>query len=717
MAVTADVVEVRLEANTTQYLRNLSTAQNRFAGTLTDIQKRASQASSAVTASLGRIGLALGAAGIIKGSVNFVDASTRITNSLKVAGLEGEKLKSVYDSLFASAQRNAAPLEALAQLYGRATLSQKGLKASTQDLLKFTENVSLALRVNGASAEQSSGALLQLSQLLSSGTVRAEEFNSVQEGALPILQAVAAGLKEAGGSVAKLRSLVIDGKLSSAAFFAAFEAGSSILTDKVAGASFTAEQGFVRLQNTLQDLAGKFNENTGASKTFITSLDGVSDALGRLENSKILSFLGKLNDVLQGSGFLQLDSSLKEIERILGALDSAAGAVGSSFDGLADSTRDAIAAALGFENIADAPAALRAKIEELATSLNTGKTDANELRSELTKLGASPLNLAIQVSQIMDLARAAIAASGAVAAINGGGVAAAGIALQRDEQRQIRASTSIKQTSIADNPVLPKSKTGKARTPEQKFSDDLRDQGLKNEALKKETALRATLNPLVNDYGYAIEKLRVQQELENAATKAGLALTPDRISAISALAETYATAHVAAERLDETQTKLKASAEAWASTLKDATRGFIDDLIEGKSAAEAFSNVLSSVANKLLDLGLDSIFSSKGGIGSIIGSFFGGTPTRATGGPIYSGGPTLVGEKGPELFVPSGPGKIVPNSQIGGGGGAAVTFNVDNRGADVAAVARLEAAMQRLAAEVVPTIRKEIASGPSKGRR
>lgn len=159
---------------------------------------------------------------------------------------------------------------------------------------------------------------------------------------------------------------------------------------------------------------------------------------------------------------------------------------------------------------------------------------------------------------------------------------------------------------------------------------------------------------------------------------------------------------------------LNKSSQEWADTLQGVTRGFIDDLIEGKSAAEAFSNVLSSIANKLLDVGLDNLFGSKG---FNLAGLFGGTSTRATGGPVYSGNPTLVGEKGPEVFIPTGPGKIVPNSQIGGGGSVVFAPNIDARGADEAAIIRLERGLERIASELVPTIRKEIANGPKKGRK
>ena len=49
--------------------------------------------------------------------------------------------------------------------------------------------------------------------------------------------------------------------------------------------------------------------------------------------------------------------------------------------------------------------------------------------------------------------------------------------------------------------------------------------------------------------------------------------------------------------------------------------------------------------------------------------------TRAAGGSVTNNTPYLVGERGPELFMPSGSGTIIPNGQIGGMGG---TTNVTN---------------------------------------
>ena len=55
-------------------------------------------------------------------------------------------------------------------------------------------------------------------------------------------------------------------------------------------------------------------------------------------------------------------------------------------------------------------------------------------------------------------------------------------------------------------------------------------------------------------------------------------------------------------------------------------------------------------------------------------------PRRAAGGPVSGGSPYIVGEKGPELFVPNSHGSIVPNHEMGG---ANVVVNVDASGSSV----------------------------------
>lgn len=59
------------------------------------------------------------------------------------------------------------------------------------------------------------------------------------------------------------------------------------------------------------------------------------------------------------------------------------------------------------------------------------------------------------------------------------------------------------------------------------------------------------------------------------------------------------------------------------------------------------------------------------------GSFLGGLFGRAGGGNVNALQPYMVGESGPEMFVPSSNGSIIPNSRLGGGGMTAVTYNIN----------------------------------------
>jgi hypothetical protein len=63
-------------------------------------------------------------------------------------------------------------------------------------------------------------------------------------------------------------------------------------------------------------------------------------------------------------------------------------------------------------------------------------------------------------------------------------------------------------------------------------------------------------------------------------------------------------------------------------------------------------------------------------IGGAFDATFGGG--RATGGPVSSGTSYVVGQRGPELFVPNTSGTIIPN---GGGGGGGSTINLTVNGA------------------------------------
>ncbi|GLR55128.1 hypothetical protein GCM10007923_63490 [Shinella yambaruensis] len=240
---------------------------------------------------------------------HYADAWTSAKNSLAVAGVTGQRQVAVLDALYDAAQRNAAPIGALANLYGKAAQAGDVLGASQEEIIKFSGGVATALRVAGTGAGAASGALTQLGQLLGSTRVQAEEFNSVNEGARPILMAVAAGLDEAGGSVSKLKQLVNDGKVSGRQFFDAFLKGLPEIEKMAANSTQTIEQGWTKVDNALTKYIGSTDESLGASERLVAGLNALADNFKTVADGTLI-LAGVIAGALVGRSMAQMLVSL-----------------------------------------------------------------------------------------------------------------------------------------------------------------------------------------------------------------------------------------------------------------------------------------------------------------------------------------------------------------------------------------------------------------------
>ena len=104
------------------------------------------------------------------------------------------------------------------------------------------------------------------------------------------------------------------------------------------------------------------------------------------------------------------------------------------------------------------------------------------------------------------------------------------------------------------------------------------------------------------------------------------------------------------------------------------------DAIEGtRSLGEAARAIVNDLASSLLRLGVNTLLKSTGF------GLFANLPGLANGGPASAGRSYLVGERGPEIFTPKRSGQVIPNNQIGGGGGIVnnINVNVDASGSSV----------------------------------
>jgi len=194
--------------------------------------------------------------------------------------------------------------DAFAQLFGR--LRPAGFALSEVETIFNGFNTAAAL--TGATARESAGALLQLTQALGAGFLSGQEFNSVAEQAPAVLQAIA---KEVDRPVGQLKQLAKDGKLTSEVLLRALKRVETEGADRLAEALDTPAQKVKNLQNKVEDL------NIELGKLVLPAveegLEGVSGAAEKateevIKTQKAAKTLAEIMDRLDGL-FTSIDAN------------------------------------------------------------------------------------------------------------------------------------------------------------------------------------------------------------------------------------------------------------------------------------------------------------------------------------------------------------------------------------------------------------------------
>ncbi len=137
---------------------------------------------------------------------------------------------------------------------------------------------------------------------------------------------------------------------------------------------------------------------------------------------------------------------------------------------------------------------------------------------------------------------------------------------------------------------------------------------------------------------------------------------------------------------------LKAPAQRAASSIEEAFARAGSSLAKSLAQAAADGEIsLAELARAVI--GAAGAAMKGGGLAEAVSGVFAGA--RADGGPVTAGGAYLVGERGPEVFRPSGAGSVEPL----GNGGVSVTVNV--QGGDAAGLARSDAQLAQALARAV----------------
>lgn len=188
------------------------------------------------------------------------------------------------------------------------------------------------------------------------------------------------------------------------------------------------------------------------------------------------------------------------------------------------------------------------------------------------------------------------------------------------------------------------------------------------------------------DYNIALQRLRTEQEIEKIRVK----VAQGKLSGEQGTEDIARLERIQTERegIDNLATRLKMLRDVNQAVFKDMEDAIVTFVKTGKFsfkdlAHSMIADILAIYAKaqflQMFNTGkglLSGLFTggTGGGAPPLVGDFPASIPMAANGGDI--GGPTIVGERGPELFIPKSAGTIIPNNQMASAmGGPQITYN------------------------------------------
>ena len=211
-------------------------------------------------------------------------------------------------------------------------------------------------------------------------------------------------------------------------------------------------------------------------------------------------------------------------------------------------------------------------------------------------------------------------------------------------------------------------------------------------------ARNAQLYALVRDYEYDISELQkdrdqahmdalqqhvVEQYKLNTAVQAQLQL-----------AESIA--NIMGQGMANSFDLLITGAENWSNSLRTIAATVLQDIARQLIQIYLIEQAVSFMRNLLTPFDPSTPLGAGAGKVGKYGTFGPnyGIPQRALGGAVSAGTPYLVGERGPELFVPGASGNIVPNHAMGGVQVGSINITVENTGEQLSPAAQKQIANQ-----------------------
>lgn len=249
--------------------------------------KNAGSAASGLKTSMSMLAGAISVSLIIgwgKAFLDIADNMTQLQARIKRLTGDAETAKETFNSLTNIASTTGASLSDTTKLWETLTSSLKEAGATNAQVLNLTDTLQKIGRIGGSSTEEMTNALRQFGQSIASGTIRAEEFNSILEQMPELARQIAAGL---GISMGELRARMLDGKLTAEDALNAIQDRTSVVNAEFAKLPRSISQATGSLETSFAKMIASINDATGASSAFVSVIDSITSAINRLTGQTV----------------------------------------------------------------------------------------------------------------------------------------------------------------------------------------------------------------------------------------------------------------------------------------------------------------------------------------------------------------------------------------------------------------------------------------------
>lgn len=330
-------------------------------------------------------GLAATAGAVVGGGAAFsaLDDYQNMQNRLRfLAGGDVQKVNSLFAQLQGVAGRTRQSLGATTETFVKVSMATKQMGMSTGETMQFMERLNKAVALSGASSSAASAGLLQLSQGLSAGALRGEEFNSVVEQIPAVAKVIADSL---GVTVGQLRLMAQDGKLTGDVVVNAFsKMGASI--DKDFGNTLpTVGQHWQAFKDKMTLAIGEMDRALGIANKLGAALAYVGDTLsisslksgkgGVFDIANVLTF-GQAGRNLEERITREANESTRELFKVYGDLTGTVDDFGNTIDKSGDQLYEWKVEGTGINEL---------KLYDTFNRMNTALAGYNEKQKESAK--------------------------------------------------------------------------------------------------------------------------------------------------------------------------------------------------------------------------------------------------------------------------------------------------------------------------------------------